>query len=98
MLMNMADLLAVANKNYFAVPAFNISDYSMLNGIFEASEEKNAPLIIAIHPDELKFIGVEMVKRLLKKRIKQNCRYVSIWITELILTRLFLPFKTALLL
>ena len=52
MLMNMKDLLAVANEHKFAVPAFNISDYSMMNGIFEASEEKQAPVIIAIHPDE----------------------------------------------
>ena len=40
MLMNMKELLAVANENNFAVPAFNISDYSMFNGIMEASEEK----------------------------------------------------------
>ncbi len=40
MLMNMKELLAVANKNNFAVPAFNISDYNMFNGIMEASEEK----------------------------------------------------------
>ena len=39
----MKELLAVANENNFAVPAFNISDYSMFNGIMEASEEKNAP-------------------------------------------------------
>ena len=30
MLMNMKDLLAVANEHKFAVPAFNISDYSMM--------------------------------------------------------------------
>ena len=53
MLMNMKELLAVANENHFAVPAFNISDYNMFNGIMEASEEKDAPVIIAIHPDEL---------------------------------------------
>jgi fructose-bisphosphate aldolase class II len=35
----------VANKHNFAVPAFNISDYAMLNGIFEAAEEKQAPLL-----------------------------------------------------
>ena len=52
MLMNIKQLLAVANENNFAVPAFNISDYNMFNGIMEASEEKNAPVIIAIHPDE----------------------------------------------
>ena len=62
MLMNMKDLLAVANANYFAVPAFNISDYNMFNGIMEACEEKNAPVIIAIHPDELSHISDEMVQ------------------------------------
>ncbi len=70
MLMNMKDLLAVANEHKFAVPAFNISDYSMLNGIFEASEEKQAPVIIAIHPDELKHTGTEMVKAVIEKANK----------------------------
>lgn len=70
MLMNMKDLLAVANKNYFAVPAFNISDYSMFHGIMEASEEKRAPVIIAIHPDELRHIGVEMVRAIVEKAYK----------------------------
>ena len=70
MLMNMNKLLEVANKNNFAVPAFNISDYAMLNGIFQASEEKNAPLIIAIHPEELGHIGVEMVTAVVEKAYK----------------------------
>ena len=67
MLMNMKELLAVANKNNFAVPAFNISDYNMFNGIMEASEEKNAPVIIAIHPDELSHITTEMVKGIIDR-------------------------------
>ncbi|HWQ77182.1 MAG TPA: ketose-bisphosphate aldolase, partial [Anaerovoracaceae bacterium] len=70
MLMNMKKLLDVANKNNFAVPAFNISDYAMMNGIFEASEERNAPLIIEIHPDELSHIGVESVTAILEKAHK----------------------------
>ncbi len=70
MLMNMKDLLDVANRNNFAVPAFNISDYSILNGVFEASEEKSAPVIIAIHPDELSHIGVEMLKSIIEKANK----------------------------
>lgn len=61
MLMNMKDLLAVANKHYFAVPAFNICDYSMLNGILDICEEKQAPVIIAIHPDELAHMGDEII-------------------------------------
>ena len=67
MLMNMKELLAVANENHFAVPAFNISDYNMFNGIMEASEEKDAPVIIAIHPDELIHISTEMVKGIVER-------------------------------
>lgn len=67
MLINMKELLAVANENNFAVPAFNISDYNMFNGIMEASEEKNAPVIIAIHPDELSHITTEMVKGIIER-------------------------------
>lgn len=72
MLYNMKDILDVANKNNFAVPAFNISDYSMFNGIMEASEEKGAPVIIAIHPDELSFIGPDVMKALIEKAHKSK--------------------------
>src|SRR5438477_306090 len=44
-------ILDVANEHNFAVPAFNISDYAMFNGIVDVSEEKNAPLILGIYPD-----------------------------------------------
>ena len=37
MLLNMKDLLAVAHKHYFAVPAFNVSSSMLLNGVIEAS-------------------------------------------------------------
>ncbi|MCL2319431.1 MAG: ketose-bisphosphate aldolase [Treponema sp.] len=67
MLMNMEKLLAVANKNNFAVPAFNISDWGMLQGIFEISEEKKAPVIIAIHPNELKLVGRELMKAVIER-------------------------------
>ncbi len=62
MLMNMRDLLAVAHANHFAVPAFNISSNMLLGGIMEASEEKQAPVILAIHPDELAFVRPSFVK------------------------------------
>lgn len=65
MLMNMVDLLKVANENHFAVPAFNIGSSEILKGVIEACEEKNSPVIVQIHPAELEFAGdsfVEMVK------------------------------------
>ncbi len=67
MLINGVDLLEVANKHNFAVPAFNISDWAMCQGIFEVSEAKGAPLIIAIHPDELSHIGVELMPAIIER-------------------------------
>jgi len=70
MLMNMKDLLAVANANYFAVPAFNVSSNMLLRGVIEASEEKQSPVIIAIHPDELSFVCTSFVKAVIEEAIK----------------------------
>lgn len=67
MLVNMKELLAVAEQNDFAVPAFNISSYAMFNGIMDISEKKNAPVIIEIHPDELKHIGTDVVSGMIKR-------------------------------
>ena len=70
MLMNMKELLKVANENNFAVPAFNIADYAMFNGIMEICEEAKAPVIIAIHPDELEHVGVDLLKAIREKIYK----------------------------
>ncbi|WP_026875037.1 ketose-bisphosphate aldolase [Jiangella gansuensis] len=67
MLVNGRELLSVAHENNFAVPAFNISDYAMLNGVVEISEEKDAPLIIAIHPDELRHTGVDIMESIIAR-------------------------------
>ena len=67
MLLNGCDLLEVANKNDFAVPAFNISDWAMFEGIMAISEEKSSPLIVAIHPDELSHIGVDLLPSILAR-------------------------------
>lgn len=67
MLMDGRALLAVANEHNFAVPAFNISDYAMMNGIFDISERERAPLIVAIHPDELGHIGADMMASVIQR-------------------------------
>lgn len=54
-------ILDVANENNFAIPAFNISDWAMFNGIMDVSEEKSAPVIIAIHPDEVSHITTDLI-------------------------------------
>ena len=70
MLMNMKDILAVAKENKFAIPAFNISDYSMFLGIMDVCEETNSPVIIEIHPDKLSFTGPEMVLAIKERAYK----------------------------
>ena len=65
MLMNMKELLSVANEHNFAVPAFNIGTGQILNAVVECCEEKQAHVILAIHPNELEFQGdsfIEMCK------------------------------------
>lgn len=61
MLVDGKTILDVANTHNFAVPAFNISDWAMFKGIAEVSEEKGAPLIVAIHPDEVSHITTDLI-------------------------------------
>lgn len=70
MLLNMNQLLKVANEKKFAVPAFNISSLPMLNGVVKTCEELNSPVILEIHPDELSYIGDSFVKTVLDKAYK----------------------------
>ncbi|RFA23587.1 hypothetical protein B7R25_01525 [Subtercola boreus] len=79
MLMNGKDLLAVANEHKFAIPAFNVSDYAMMNGLFEISEEKNAPMIVAIHPDEVSHLGVEAILAIRERAHKSSVPVAIHW-------------------
>jgi len=57
MLMNMKEILSVSKQHNFAVPAFNIGTGQILKAVIECCEEKRAPVILAIHPNELDFQG-----------------------------------------
>lgn len=62
MLLNMKELLAVANEHNFAIPAFNIGTGQILNGVMDKCEELKAPVILAIHPLEHDFQGDSFLK------------------------------------
>jgi fructose-bisphosphate aldolase class II len=57
MLMNMKEILAIANEKNFAVPAFNIGTCQIMKAVVECCQEKKAPVIFAVHPKELAFQG-----------------------------------------
>lgn len=60
MLINMKEMLTVAKENKFAVPAFNIGDGNFLKLVIEECEALNSPVILAIHPDEIGYIGQQL--------------------------------------
>ncbi|MDC7287256.1 class II fructose-bisphosphate aldolase [Blautia schinkii] len=66
MLYTMKQLLEIANKENFAIPAPNIQNELTARAVIEAAEKMNSPLIIdiafPIHPD-IVFLG-EMTRRL----------------------------------
>lgn len=70
MLMNMKEILAVAKEHRFAIPAFNMSDWSMFLGIMDLCEETNSPVILEIHPDELSFTGPDFVTGIRERAMK----------------------------
>ena len=70
MLLNMRHLLAVARANRFAVPAFNSQQqYVAFRRRLRRRIEANAPVIIAIHPYELAFVGTAFEKFALAEAI-----------------------------
>ena len=56
MLVSGKEILVVANKFGFAVPAFNAGSGQLLEAVMQACEETESPVMIAIHPDELSFL------------------------------------------
>ncbi|MDQ0203932.1 ketose-bisphosphate aldolase [Pectinatus haikarae] len=67
MLISMPQMLQVAKKNHFAVGAFNVSSSMLMRAVAEEAESTKTPAIIAIHPDELKFVTDEFISYVLTR-------------------------------
>jgi len=78
-LINGKALLDVANVNNFAVPAFNISDWAMFTGIMDVSEELQAPVIIAIHPDEVSHVTTDLIQAIRSRAHRSSVPVVIHW-------------------
>lgn len=53
MLINMKEMLAIANKNHFAVGAFNATESSLFRSVVEEAEAQDAPAIVQVAPGNL---------------------------------------------
>lgn len=76
MLITMSEMLKIAKENNFAVGAYNISDANIFKAVVEKAEELKAPAIIAIHPDELRFITEEFIAYIKERTIKSSVPFV----------------------
>jgi len=65
-LVSMREVLQDAMKNQYAVPAFNVCNLEYAKAVIEAAEEMNAPVIIAVHPVENKYAGIEVLSNIIK--------------------------------
>ena len=65
MLMNMKDLLKVAQKNHFAVPAFNIGSDQLLKVVMKKVKELKSPVILEMSPDEFNFVGDAQIQAMI---------------------------------
>ena len=63
---DLRSVLAKAQQNKVAVGHFNVSDFSVLRAVVEASRELNVPVIIGLSEGERKFLGVRQVAALVR--------------------------------
>jgi len=78
-LTNGSELLSIAHANNFAIPAFNVADYSMFNAIIEVCERKNSPVIIAIHPNEIAILRWDVVRAVRERLHRASVPAIIHW-------------------
>lgn len=70
MLMNMSELLKVAQENHFAVPAFNIGSDQLLKAVMKKVNELQSPVILEMSPEEFEFVGYGQIKAMIYEASK----------------------------
>ncbi len=54
MLINLKEIIALAEKGNFAIPAFNVYNMESVMGVIKAAEEMKAPVIMQVYPRLMK--------------------------------------------
>lgn len=70
MLMNMKDVLSIAQQNKFGVGAFNIASAEFARLVIEVAEKLRSPVILEVHPDEHEFTGDDFIYYLRELAVK----------------------------
>lgn len=72
MLINMKELLAVAQENHFAIPAFNIGSDQLLKSVMKKVNELKSPVILEMSPDEFEFVGYAQIQAMIYEASKTD--------------------------
>lgn len=67
MLISMNKMLNIAQRNGFAVGAFNICDSLLFKAVMEAAEENDAPIIVQLATPEFAYVEDEFISFVLKR-------------------------------
>lgn len=72
MLVSMKSLLDKANKQNYAVGAFNINDLEIVQAIVSAAQKLNAPVILQTSEGAIKYAGFEFLKSIVYTAAKNS--------------------------
>lgn len=67
MLVTMKEILADAQKNHYAIPAFDISNYEMMRAVLEACEEERSPALLMGLGVDLDGKGLPLITSMVKE-------------------------------
>lgn len=72
MLVSTKQMLLDAQKNKYAVPAFNIHNLETIQAVVEGAEKMKSPLILAVTPGTLNYAGGEYLIKIIEIAAKQS--------------------------
>ena len=91
MLVNLKDILNIAEKDGFAIPAFNVYNMETVMGVLKAAEESRAPIIMQVYPrlmkEETGFFLSPIIKAAAEKATVPVCFHLDHGPSELETTR-----------
>ena len=91
MLVSLKEVLDMAGKGGFAIPAFNVYNMETVVGVIEAAEEANAPVILQVYPRLVKegiaYYLAPIIMEAAKKTSVPVCFHLDHGPSELEMTR-----------
>ncbi|MEA2031882.1 MAG: class II fructose-1,6-bisphosphate aldolase [candidate division Zixibacteria bacterium] len=70
-LVSLNDVYADANRNYYAIGHFNISNLEFTQAVIEAAQEMNSPVIIGVSESGVKYAGAQNLVAMVKSLAEQ---------------------------